>query len=103
MEELKIKTRRTSDKDGFQAITCWIAQRLSEFWGWVDDRDIDKHTVSVAVMLGTWRITEWAMVYAHTSPRPGLEVAAIIAAVVGPYSVLQAAAVKFYFDSRTAP
>jgi hypothetical protein len=76
---------------------------ITRLWDWVDDRDIDKHTISVMIMWGTWRITEWAMSYAHTSPRPGLEVAAIIAAVVTPYSALQAAAIAFYFKSRTTP
>lgn len=74
---------------------------LIRFWDWVDNRDIDKHAVSVAIMYGTVKITEWSMKFAASSGRPGMEVAAIIAAVGGPYSLLQAAAIAFYFKSRT--
>jgi glycine cleavage system protein P-like pyridoxal-binding family len=73
---------------------------LTRLWDWIDDRDIDKHTVSVAVFYGTVKITAWSMVYAETSSRPGLEVAAILAAVGAPYMALQAAALSFYFRAR---
>lgn len=78
-----------------------LFQWITRFWNFVDERDIDKHALSMVVMFGTWRITEWAMWYAENSPRPGIEAAAIIAAVVGPYSALQAAALKFYFETRS--
>lgn len=74
---------------------------LTRIWDWIDNRDIDKHVISVVVMWGTVKVTQWAMFYAHLhADKPGVEVAAIIAAVLGPYSILQAAAIKFYFDSR---
>jgi len=80
---------------------CWVAMRLSEMWDWIDARDIDKHTVSVAIMLGTYKLTNWAMDYAALHPeKPGLELAAVIAAVTGPYMALQAAAIAFYFNAR---
>jgi hypothetical protein len=96
-----IESRRSGDKEGFQALTCWTARRLSELWDWVDSRDIDKHAVSVAIMLGTYKLTEWAMAYAAAHPeKAGLDLAAVIAAVTGPYMALQAAALAFYFNSR---
>lgn len=71
-------------------------------WDFIDNRDIDKHTVSVAIMLGTWDLTRWAMNYAELQHvKSGVEVAAIIAAVTGPYMALQAAAIAFYFKART--
>jgi len=73
---------------------------LTRVWDWVDNRDIDKHLVSIATFYGTVRITEWSIHFASTSTRPGLEVAAIIAAVCAPYMALQAAAIKWYFESR---
>ena len=80
---------------------CWAALRMSELWDWIDARDIDKHAVSVAIMLGTYKLTDWAMNYAWTNPgKPGLELAAVIAAVTGPYMALQAAAIAFYFNAR---
>lgn len=74
---------------------------LERFWEWFDKRDIDKHIVSVIVLYGTKVLTSWAMVFAAANPeKPGLEIAAIIGAVTGPYMVLQAACIKFYFESR---
>lgn len=89
--------RRRSDGGAL----CWLALRASELWDWIDARDIDKHAVSVAIMLGTYRLTAWAMDYAALNPqKPGLELAAIIAAVTAPYMALQAAAIAFYFQAR---
>jgi hypothetical protein len=82
--------RRNEDKG-------WLV-RVSD---WIDQRDIDKHFVSLLILGGTVHVTLWAMHYAENGNRPGLEVAAIIAAVSAPYMALQAAALKFYFASRT--
>lgn len=95
-----IEQRRAEDLRGWRAVTCWLARRASEFWDWVDKRDLDKHAVSLAVLYGTVKITAWAMQYATKADRPGLEVAAIIAAVSAPYMALQAAAIAFYFKAR---
>lgn len=77
---------------------------LTRLWDWVDARDIDKHLISVCIIYGTIQITEWAMRFANSHPDPtnGLGTAAIIAAVTTPYMALQAAALKFYFDTRAA-
>lgn len=75
---------------------------LGRWWDFIDKRDIDKHILSMGIFYGTVKLTEWAMLFAAThAAKPGIEVAAIIAAVTGPYMALQAAAIKFYFDSRT--
>jgi hypothetical protein len=75
---------------------------LTRWWDWIDKRDIDKHLLSMGIFYGTVKLTEWAMAFAQAHPdKPGLELAAIIGAVTGPYMALQAAAVKFYFDART--
>lgn len=80
-----------------------LIHRLGRLWDWIDKRDIDKHIVTICILWGTKILTDWAMVFAATnSARPGLEVAAIIAAVTGPYMALQAAAIAFYFKSRTS-
>lgn len=76
---------------------------LTRIWDWIDDRDVDKHLVSIVIILGTFKITQWAMDYAAIYvEKPGLEVAATIAAVLGPYTALQTYALKFYFESRTS-
>lgn len=75
--------------------------RLVTFWNWVDDRDIDKHAVSLAILWGTWKITEWSMAYASAATsKSGIEVAAVIAAVSAPYMALQGYALKQYFEAR---
>lgn len=94
------EARRASDQRGLAKITCWLASRASEAWEWIDKRDIDKHVVSIFIMVGTMRMTDWAMKFAETGDRPGLEVAAIIGAVTAPYMALQAAAIAFYFKAR---
>lgn len=87
------------DPDG--GFWCRVALRCSQFWDWVDTRQIDAMLVSLAILYGTVKILEWSFNFASHADRPGLEVAAIIAAVTGPYSALQAAAIKFFFEART--
>lgn len=91
-----IQQRRSDDRGWL----CVVAMRCSQLWDFVDKRDIDKHAVSLAVLFGTVQITAWSMQYATKADRPGLEVAAIIAAVSAPYMALQAAAIAFYFKAR---
>ncbi len=89
--------RRATDRGPL----CWLAMRASQAWDFVDKRDIDKHAVSVAVMFGTIKITSWAMAFADVATgKPGLEVAAILGAVLAPWMALQGAAIKWYFEAR---
>jgi len=95
-----VRQRRADDIGAF----CWIAMRCSQTWDWIDKRAIDKHVVSIVILYGTWIVTDWAMGFAAATSiaeRPGLESAALIAAVTGPYMALQAAAIAFYFKART--
>lgn len=87
-----------------QGFLCVIALRAGQFWDFVDKRNIDKFVVSAIVLFGTIKITEWAIHFVDLHPdKPGLEVAAIIGAVLVPWSALQGAAIKFFFDSRDKP
>ena len=72
----------------------------TRLWDWIDARQVDRHIVCLIVLFGTWRITIWAMHFAEAGARPGLEVAAILAAVFAPYMLLQTAVVAFYFKAR---
>lgn len=92
-----IEQRRGEDRGWL----CWLAMRLSQLWDWVDKRQVDKHVVSLCILYGTISVTTWAMEYAKHGDRPGLEVAAIIAAVLFPYNALQAAAIAWYFKARS--
>ena len=90
--------RRETDKGWL----CWVALRAGQFWDFVDRRQIDAYAISVAILYGTVIITEWAMGFVDSHPEiDGLKAAAVIAAVMAPWSALQAAAVKFLFDARS--
>ena len=90
--------QRSTDR----GLLCTIALRFGQFWDFVDKRDIDKHIMSWAVLYGTVIVTRWGMNYAEAhADKAGLEVAAVMAAIMAPYMALQAAAIGFYFRART--
>ena len=80
---------------------CAVARRFSDFWDFVDERQIDVHLMSWATFAGTAWIINWATHFvAHHPDKPGIEVAAIIAAVMVPWTPVQAAVVAWYFRAR---
>lgn len=89
---------RRADDHGFW---CTLALRFSQFWDFVDKRDLDKHAMSWATFYITWKIVEWATHFVANHPdKPGLEVAAILGAVMLPWTPVQAAVVNWYFKAR---
>ena len=89
--------RRATDR----GTLCRIAWYASAFWRFIDRRQIDAYAVTGAIMYGTVVITSWAMDFVDLHPEiDGMKSAAVIAAVMTPWSALQAAAVKFLFDAR---
>lgn len=91
------ENRRSTD-NGF---LCTLALRAGQFWDFVDKRDIDKHLISLAILVGTVIVTRWGMWFAENiTGYTGTEVAMLIAAVLAPYMAMQAAALKFYFEAR---
>ncbi len=69
---------------------------LARFWDWVDERDIDKHAAFWMITAGSYNITQWAFKFSFANPT--IEAASIVAAIVVPWSAVQAAAAKWYFD-----
>lgn len=69
---------------------------LARAWQYVDDSQVDAHILTVFIGWGTYKVMEWAFAFAAAHPGE----ATTIAAVMGPWSLLQGAAVKFYFDAR---
>lgn len=109
---------RASDK-GFW---CVVALRLSQFWDFIDKRDIDKHATAVAIITayvtGTFYIMLWAMRFverwlsaaelvdgAEQKAIAGSEVAMVLTAMLGPWSLLGSvvisAVISFYFKARS--
>lgn len=90
--------RRAADRGWL----CWVALRLTDLWDWIDNRDLDKHAVSITILIGTANVTSWAFQFAETHmDKSGAELALVIAAVTAPYMALQAAAISFYFKARS--
>lgn len=88
MAEEAAQRRRVADRG-------WLARA----WQFVDDSQLDAHVLTVFLGWGTYKVTAWAFAYtaAHA---PSSDVALVLGAVLGPWSLLQGAAVKFYFDAR---
>jgi len=79
----------------------WVG-KLSLFWNWIDARDIDKHAMSWAVFGITCYMLYWTMEFIWAHPeKPGLEIGAIIAALMVPWTPVQAAVIRWYFAART--
>ncbi len=111
-----LENRRAEDQKGFRYAMCWCAQRLSEFWDFVDKRDIDKHVTAQVIiwafLIGTYDMTRWGYTFANNWLQAvkdgkvisGTEVAAVLAAIGGPWSLLVGAVlsivVNFYFKAR---
>ena len=89
--------RRASDRGPL----CWLALRAGQFWDFVDKRDIDKHAVMVVVVLGTIRLTEWAMKFTDLhGTESGTDIGLKVAAVLAPWTLIASPAIKWYFDAR---
>lgn len=80
---------------------CRVAGVTSLAWDWFDKRQVLERFVSLSILYGTVRVTEWGMLFAEThGEKTGTEAAAIIAAVLAPYMALQGAAIAFMFRAR---
>lgn len=108
--------RTHTDRPGDKGFWCAVARRFSDVWDFIDDRDIDKHATALSIITfflwGTVKLTQWGMHYADAWMEaakvhaiPGTEVALVLGAVLGPWSLLVGAVlsfvVSFYFKART--
>lgn len=73
---------------------------FAAFWDFIDRRGVIRRAVLGAAIWMTWRVSAWAMWFAESSERPGIDVAAIIAAVSAPITLFAGSAFKGYLDSR---
>ena len=79
-----------------------VGSQVSAFFAWLDRR----HFVSVragmqyVTVFMTYEVTKWAFAYASVSSLPGIELAAVIAAVTVPFCALQAAVFNFYMTEK---
>src|SRR3990167_1423681 len=95
------KTRRIEDK-GVVAVATRAARETSRtFWDWIEYHRVDSLSVIIVSLWLTIRVVEWAMNYADEHYEvEGLQIAAIIGAVLTPWGIMQAALFKFYADLK---
>lgn len=94
---MTVENRRASDG----GILCWVALRAGQFWDFIDKRDVDKHVVTWWSFYVTGYLIDWSLEFVFKHPdKPGLEVAAIVTAIMLPWTPVQGAIVKWYFESR---
>ncbi len=73
-------------------------------WNFVDNRAVVRRVAFVWVLWMTSEVIYWAMDFAGDHPEmDGLKLAAILGAVLTPWSAMQAAIFKFYSDSTDGP
>lgn len=76
---------------------------MNRFWDWIDQRGVVRRVVLGIAVWMTWRAHVWATAFAAASDKPGLEVAAIIAAATAPLTLFTASVFKAYVESRQQP
>lgn len=92
--------RPHNERANDRGLLCFIAMRAGQFWDFIDKRQIDAQIYSGIILGLSIKITVWAMHFAIHSDRPGTDIAAILAAVLVPWSGLQTMALKFHLDAR---
>lgn len=101
--------RRLSERGviGSTATTLRVTSRT--FWQWFRGNNVDSLAVLALTLYLTHTVLQWSMTFpydvmVHEPERPprftGTEVGLIVAAVLGPWGLAQAALVKFYMDLR---
>lgn len=73
---------------------------LERFWNFIDQRGIVRRIVLGIAIWMTWSVTTWAMHFAETSARAGMDFAALVAAVTTPVTVFSGYVFKAYIESR---
>ncbi len=80
------------------------------FWQWFRDNNCDSVLVLVLTLYLTHTVLQWAMTFpydvmVHEPEKParysGTDVGLIVAAVLGPWGLAQAALVKWYMEMRS--
>lgn len=74
----------------------WIAP-FSGFWNFIDNRGIDLHAVMAVTLWLTVKSALWAYAFANLHPADG---GTVLAAVLGPMGLMQAAMFGFYANAR---
>jgi hypothetical protein len=79
-----------------------IRRFVGEILDFIDKRYIIHRFMSLVGLYLTVHSYLWAIHFAESTARPGVEIAAIIAAITAPISLLQANMFKTYSEHRAA-
>lgn len=73
------------------------------FWSWFEHHHVDSLSVLAVTLWLTVRVVHWAMEFPYDvdTKLSGTDKAAIIAAVMAPWGLAQAALFKFYVDLKS--
>lgn len=73
---------------------------FTAFWDFLDARTVIRRAVLLWMIWMTTIAFFWTFEFATSSPRPGVDVAAIIAAIWAPLIALQGAVIGLYNSAR---
>lgn len=95
------RRRRTDRLTGVWWLLESIFKRISSaVWNFIDNRAVIRRVSFLWVLWMTTEVITWAMDFAdHHQDMDGLKMAAILGAILTPWSAMQAAIFKFYADS----
>ena len=95
------KLRRAVDQSA-SAVAAQAAKATSRtFWDWFEQHHIDSLAVVVVTLWLTWDVIQWAMGFADEHYEiEGLQIAAIIGAVLTPWGLMQTAMFAFYLNLK---
>ena len=96
------QARRSADHGVVVVAVRTAAQTSKTFWTWFESHHVDSLAVLGVTLWLTYRIVEWALDFPYDmeTQLSGTDKAAIIAAVMTPYGLMQAALFKFYVDLK---
>lgn len=88
--------RRAEDKNIGGQLICGAGALSAAFW----NHHIDAFLVLCITMALSVRVVEWALDFGSLSNLDGVQRAAVVAAVLGPWGLMQAAMFKFYVELK---
>ena len=94
--------RRIEDKSVMARAAHTAKASSKTFWTWAEDHHIDSLVVMIITLGLTYRVVEWSLYfpYAPVAGLSGTDKAAIIAAILTPWGIMQGAMFKFYAELK---
>ena len=105
MSEQPLPQNRASDQAPLAQAQLAVQKTSKTFWAWVERHHVDALLVLAFTLGITLRVMDWAFEYSYEQVLgiSGAERAAIIAAVLGPWGLMQGAMVKWYMELKAKP